>query len=772
MSFGDFMHKIGDAADAIGDIGSATLGVVMDVAKSAVGDEVGSYGTKKARYGDPYYAAKQAAADERNRAISQRFDETRAEHKSTSGAVGAVRDTAVSGTMKVGSAMQYVTNKGQRGLTTWQILNGDQVPGQPLEGGVPGTVAGLFNGSVGTAWDMSNKVTPGQALGKIVAGKTDIALGGAEGSGAASKALGIDGSQWDNIHDYGERGNDKFSPWFSFGSGAADIGTLWYADPWVVAGKASVAANRSKTILRAGDRAVADADVVAKNRPLLETHLANVKKDLAGAEPGTDEFTALEKRAKTLETQLSAPLSQGTGRQRRVGGELQDMVAESVGQNKTDLLKHKQFSQTNQGAALATIFSQLDKTPDGVRQGELVWGAAQGSQVAKEALVAERADISFQIDRFTSELDDLVVPQQTWDVNGNPLTSFEAQNSTPAMDALKAEIKSSNQVLDQYDRMLGAQKAQEDSARVAGTLIEKDQLGVFGAANGRRAKTASRSDLRRAANSSSYTIQNGIGGVPLRVWRAPVTRRAHGNYDWHEAEATVEEHDRVLKQVRGLDPAVRSEMLDNVIGAQDDASRQLFVKHNEAKIVQHVGAQMGYKPEDIQKIIDRGHATHAKQVQQMQERGYGFASDGSVITSPLSETQLANWSPSLDVPALYKMLKREKSAYAAGRLNAGFDVLEHMGDQFNDLWKLEVLFRGGYIGRNLIDSQLRIISVLGARQMLAEDYGTVSSFVRTRKAYAGLAADAPKIGKADVKSPPGPAQGPHAAGAGRGRGGP
>lgn len=95
------------------------------------------------------------------------------------------------------------------------------------------------------------------------------------------------------------------------------------------------------------------------------------------------------------------------------------------------------------------------------------------------------------------------------------------------------------------------------------------------------------------------------------------------------------------------------------------------------------------------------------------EVGYVYDSiEDANIKYAIFESQTANFYPIADFDLIDDVLNRNTSAFKTAWLIK--QDITFAAEFVSDLWKASVLLRGGYPIRNAIDSQLRIMSVLGA----------------------------------------------------------
>ena len=522
------------------------------------------------------------------------------------------------------------------------------------------------------AWDQSRTLSPGQALVGTVAREIP----------GAPAALGIKDASWAQIAQTGEKDSGRFNTKFSLASGTLDALGSWFADPLVIAGKATKVAKLRHAELRPGDV----QGIAAK--------------DAAGL----------------------------TRRQTKVRSEVDSFVKETDGYSASELMRFKAFKNN---AALATAFDAADGNHALKR---LVLRTAMGDPEAKLQLSQQAAHISARLDRMTNQIDDVLFADEL----AAPGSLFEFHNGATDLAALQHEKKSDERLLDFYQRILPDEDAALQAEQL-GVPLDSHNLGAFGSFGERPRVTTG--DRKALAHERSYVIQDGVGDIPVRVKYQAVGRRPEGMVQLHDAEQTFEEMSNMLRRVRGLSSESRRKMLDGLVAAPDDNARMLSIQAIEENVFHHIGDQLGYSHDEITSLLAKTLDERGRMIKHVKERAFSGATDqrgvpvdmviledGTAFHRPLLETHLANQTPTLDVDHIYRVLKNNAERVGALRAGAGksFDVVKDAGMLVNDLWKFQTLLRLGYLQRNIIDNQMRLFGYLGGMdhvRTMAENIG-------------------------------------------------
>jgi hypothetical protein len=473
-----------------------------------------------------------------------------------------------------------------------------------------------------------------------------------------------------NAHQFGA-GGDRYNPVFSLSTGAFDAALNWFADPLVVAGKGAKYARKAATETKKGDLAAL----------------------------GVADTTVLK------------------GRKSAVRSEFEAFIRDTDGYTSSELIHARAFKDAPE---LAALFA---KTSGDHATKALIWRTAMGDGAARDALRARRADVAAQMETLTADLDDLVLPTTMGldeaiglEASGGLLVDAPTRTSQSVRD----QLDQLTEQLDYYDRALGGPQGSK-------TILDEDQVGIFGSQSGRARMR--RADEKKIDRYRAFTVQDGLGGIPVRVMRSPVDRRPQGWIPLHDAAQAVTTMDQMVRRVRDLAPETRVKWMDSIVNAQDDAARGLAIGNIENQIFAHIGRQLNYTRDEIDFLLRKMQQERGTVLSKMKGQSYSGGvdetgkpldvivhEDGTATHRGLYETHLDNSVPTLDVDAIYRVLKTNSErvgALRAGSEKAWYKTEEGL-DTLNELWKFSVLFRGGYLLRNITDSQIRLISYLGA----------------------------------------------------------
>lgn len=196
--------------------------------------------------------------------------------------------------------------------------------------------------------------------------------------------------------------------------------------------------------------------------------------------------------------------------------------------------------------------------------------------------------------------------------------------------------------------------------------------------------------------------------------------RPAGLVDFNDADsykeilATLNQTERLL----GYTPEQSRAILDSYIGAATPGARALATENMESRIFRDLCAKYGID-EDQATVLYNGYTgARTSAMKSIQDKGFMVDVDGSIIKVPQLESQMADYLPVMDFALMNRILKREGKTLAS-IVGRGTDVGIHWADLMQDAFKAGALLRLGYTIRNGVDSQLRMISAVGAMVSLS-----------------------------------------------------
>ena len=194
---------------------------------------------------------------------------------------------------------------------------------------------------------------------------------------------------------------------------------------------------------------------------------------------------------------------------------------------------------------------------------------------------------------------------------------------------------------------------------------------------------------------------------------------------YKEVIATVNQ----ASKIAGYTPEQSSALLNSYIKAATPEARYAATMNLENKIFRDIARKNGIEEDEIaENIYNNYTGARTSALKSVKDRGYMVDTDESIIKVPQLESQSANYLPIMDFDLLNKLLKRDGTLIRkmAGQ---GKDLVLDRVDLLQDMFKAGALLRLGYTQRNAIDSQLRILSSVGAMASLRHLGPGVKNFV-------------------------------------------
>ncbi|WP_026874615.1 hypothetical protein [Jiangella gansuensis] len=382
-------------------------------------------------------------------------------------------------------------------------------------------------------------------------------------------------------------------------------------------------------------------------------------------------------------------------------------------------------------------------------------GALLGSPTAIDKLRAAFGDRGRQIAQQIDNLSDTRIPQLDDEVRLAE-AAWEEAATNPNLSGFQ-----------RYERMFTAEKDLATLRREGGMLNEQldeyDSHRRFLAAVDDRVAQASTSMVPRASQEAGDIV----GGVAAHTYRSGPNGKAHtyvkvksgflrnrpGVMDlsrniWQPADNYLGEAFAIggQKAVDNLAAATdggldidlwRRDMLNKAASASTDVERRTIAGQVEMAGIELVARKHGLTPGDARQIASmynrrRGELFADIERQHTENRAYSAAaSDDPIrysynnnnteetIELPLTLTQLKNYHVPMDLKALDNILTQHGGGFR-GQLARGGEMADWAMNIFNSYWKPLVLFRGGYVVRNVSDEMIRGVAAANTLMVIPD----------------------------------------------------
>lgn len=191
--------------------------------------------------------------------------------------------------------------------------------------------------------------------------------------------------------------------------------------------------------------------------------------------------------------------------------------------------------------------------------------------------------------------------------------------------------------------------------------------------------------------------------------------RPAGLVDFNDADSYREIVATVSRLEKRIDltPEQSRGLLNNYISAATPEGRFIATQNLESTAIRALGKKYDITEEKMDEIYNGYRGARKSALQSIKDRGFMVDLDGGIIKVQQLESQSADFLPLMDFDLMDRLLKRNAKTIGAF-VGRGADFTFHYADVLQDAFKAGALLRLGYTQRNAIDSQLRIVSALGA----------------------------------------------------------
>ena len=466
-----------------------------------------------------------------------------------------------------------------------------------------------------------------------------------------------------------------------------------------------------------------------------------------------------------------------TSRQGRVVGSLETFLSKTDGMNESDLLRIKAIRDSSNPAVLTDLFTTANKIADqAARHGAKldIIDMAMGNGAAYERLAKTSQVLAAKIGSLNMEVDGAKFLGRGIDDLGNPV--FDYMSTGPMLEKAEALITEHQAQLDDiYKKLSSSNTLATDMVPYIDNISEMrqymsnsqkfiDMRAGFGGAVVRfhtgffykRPKTwidfsdnasvttvdnlLSRivgvSDKHAAGYNKQIAIQDAIIKTPNIEKATLVAAKAKKKAlqsDLAQAQFTVGRKNELLtKYTEALGPDERSFAYQNI----------------EKEVFDTIARQFGYHTDQVEKAYAVFAGARDRAHNLIKERAYTGGIDTQtgkkigakivvipgtegithVIPRVLNESQLVKEMPTLDIDAMYRILRRSTRAESFGEHQIlqntykaalkGKLHVNNLADSLDQLIKFEVLARLGYPIRNVTEGSMRIMSTLGPMALL------------------------------------------------------
>jgi hypothetical protein len=527
------------------------------------------------------------------------------------------------------------------------------------------------------AWNRSDSISPGQA--------TVIDYNATYGAGpTAVRSFNMDPASVKAREDF------FHGSWQGqVSSGALDLALNLGADPAFLGAKAIKGAAVARNTFKSADE------------------VGNVLKVNAGEAAATSlRETGMSNRMNKLFTQLD-------------------------GKTAAEIALHPVVKQSDQSGAFAYMFGRINQDfgDEAARRAAQrnVFGAMLGNGASIQALKDQHTLLANELQRLSdTPVTSKAVADFSWFDHGQGALAKANQTEPVEITAQKDLIEK------ELARLEAVTSATGTVNRLAGSLKEQSQY------------------TRQLGALRQTTLNTGLGNLPVRVIGGAISNRLPGHVSVKDPVSGFEDLRNTLSQSKHLTGQDRRQLLDNYVNAATDGERQKAVLDAEGAIVHATAREYGLNPQEARKLLEAGNGRRQAVLGALSSRLYSGApgdkfvhlvdhEDGEIVaySRPILQSQIEDNVSIIDPRKLDAALKEAKqnrllervtgqigddaknvatSAYTLG--GAGQMVASDALGKVTRVWKDSALMRLAYVARVQIDSQMRLMTHMGALSYL------------------------------------------------------
>jgi hypothetical protein len=479
-----------------------------------------------------------------------------------------------------------------------------------------------------------------------------------------------------------------------------------------------------------------------------------------------------------------AAVKTASRRQQRLTGNLEDFFSELDNKTLAEKNAHPLMPQSG-GGVYALMFDEAEHLFPGTSPMEVaarreaqrtVFGAMIGNQDAIDVLKAKRDALQGQYDDLlngpAAPSDKLTPPHPFPD---NAELTDTPHNALPEGPSTKVNPAQAYADLTRRLENLSVPPASTrfEVAKAAGTDLETNltsfqsefdaeirekmdsidyEIQRLGSAIGNKGQVervrgtfAERADYARQQRQLNTTyIDKGMGHTPIRVVSGLTANRLPGHVAVDDPETGVEQFTQALNRADFLDSEVKQGFISDYLTAENEAARWIVVKRAEAHVIHSILTEYGFKPHEIDQLIAAARDTEGTWKNILNTRAYSAHSmDQHValfdpeqdeiyaIPRPILQSQLEHNVAFVDPRLMQKAAAQLKTNTFARVVRDGSTAItEDVLRPWNNLWKQTTLLRPSYAFRVQMDTQLRLVTYMGALAWMANVKYSVPAGVR------------------------------------------
>ena len=168
----------------------------------------------------------------------------------------------------------------------------------------------------------------------------------------------------------------------------------------------------------------------------------------------------------------------------------------------------------------------------------------------------------------------------------------------------------------------------------------------------------------------------------------------------------------------------KRDVMNAYLGASNVTTRMNVVTQLERQAANRIASQYGISAKVADSLYASYNRSRESATSFLKDRGYGIDTDGTIIKSPTLSSQLADSLPMMDFRVYEDLIRRHQNPLKAA-VGATGDVVHSVLEPIYTAWKFSVLFRLGYVVRNLAEGNARAAAGYGFIPAFTDPWGSV-----------------------------------------------
>jgi hypothetical protein len=439
--------------------------------------------------------------------------------------------------------------------------------------------------------------------------------------------------------------------------------------------------------------------------------------------------------------------TQVTRREWKFGQKFQQYLDATDGKTASELMDTPMFQESPDGGALAYLFERANKSYPGTTKEAVearrrvkrdLLGSAMGDVGSIQRLGGRRDALANELHRMGQRPEPATFAENfQWNDHGRSALGVANAERDPAMEAARESIEA------EITRMDRAVSQQGTINQVPSTRGLRETVLFPGLAS-------------RPVHVVTGTLHDSGANV--------ARPRLTGQVSTKDVTVGYQQFSEYLRQSRYVDPKIKRDLQDRFVRAATPGDRSALVGEAEKRMFEAYSKKYGLTDEQSKEFLKAAQGRRGAYLQLCSDRLYSAAPDAKfidvvdpedsvtkAISRPLMVSQIEDSAQITHPAILEKALRRNTST---GFIQAFADrmklrkVSQDTADMAEDMmmmvtrgWKDLALFRPAYPLRVQVDTQMRLMTAMGALPYLKQLPGAVQGqlhYTLSRKGEEGL----------------------------------